>query len=47
MNDTLLLALAIVALILAIIEEAGANWRSLLAYAVICLALIPILGRLL
>ena len=47
MNDTSLLALAIVALILAIIEEVNAHGRALLPYAVICLALIPILGRLL
>jgi hypothetical protein len=47
MNDALFLALAIVALILGIIEEVNAHGRSLIAWAVIALALIPILGRLL
>jgi hypothetical protein len=47
MNEAIVLALAIVALILAIIEEVQAQGRALLPWAVICLALIPILSKLL
>lgn len=43
--SAILLALAIVALILAAIEEAQAQGRSLICYAVIALAAIEIIQR--
>jgi len=39
-------ALALVALILAAIEQVNARGRSLIAWAVICLAAIYLIGRL-
>jgi hypothetical protein len=42
---TILLALAIVALILAAIEEIRAQGQSLIAWAVILLAVIEVAGR--
>jgi len=44
--STILLALAIVAFILAALEEARAHAQSLLAWAVICLAVIQIASRI-
>jgi hypothetical protein len=46
MNSAVELALAIVALILAIIEEFRAQGQSLLAWAVIALAVIVVLTHL-
>jgi hypothetical protein len=44
--STILFALAIVALVLAAIEEARSRGQSLLAWAVICLAVIQIASRI-
>lgn len=46
MNATILLAIAIVALILAVIEEFRTQGQSLLAWAVILLAAVEVIGRL-
>lgn len=46
MTITLALVLAIIALVLAAIDQYRAQGRSLIAWAVIALALIPLLGAL-
>ena len=45
-HDTLILSIALVALVLSTVEEFRAGGRSLLAFAVMALAMIPVVNRL-